>query len=173
MRASRPCSENAFRISAAARTARSASSSCTTGIPENGHDGIADEFLDRPLLPLDDSAQFVEVTAHPSPERLRIRRLPEEVESTTSAKRTVTIFRTSRADGASSGEPHALQKRASSGFSRPQLGQAATCGVYERAGCSSASSISAERVAARCGSKRPAPSSSTAAEPAATASRTA
>src|SRR4249919_2404892 len=46
-----------------------------------------------------------------------------------------------------SGVPQSLQNRASSAFSRPQLGQAAMSGVYERASCSSASSISDARLA--------------------------
>ena len=39
-------------ISAAARTARSASSSWTAGQAEDGHDRVADELLDRPAVAL-------------------------------------------------------------------------------------------------------------------------
>ena len=49
---------------------------------------------------------------------------PRAVEPTRSQKRIVTTFRCS-ASTAVSEVPHALQKRASSAFSRPQLGQVA------------------------------------------------
>ena len=49
---------------------------------------------------------------------------PSAVEPTTSAKRTVTVFRTSRAGAAStSGAPQAPQKRNPSGFSWPHWAQ--------------------------------------------------
>ena len=52
------------------------------------------------------------------------------VEPTRSQKRMVTTLRDSRAGSVgSSGVPHALQKRASSAFSRPQLGHSAMRGV--------------------------------------------
>ena len=59
-------------------------------------------------------------------------RSPSVVELLTSLKRTVTVLRTSRGGvrGAASGAPHALQKRASSGFSRPHAGQAGIRRVY-------------------------------------------
>ncbi len=57
---------------------------------------------------------------------------PSAVEPTRSQKRIVTTLRCSRAgSAAASAVPHALQKRASSAFSRPQLGQSGTRGVYE------------------------------------------
>ena len=58
-------------------------------------------------------------------------RSPSAVEPVTSQKITVTAFRTSPATvGVDSGRglPHALQNRAPSGFSTPQLGQAAMAG---------------------------------------------
>ena len=41
------------RIASAARTARSASSSCATGAPKTRHHGVADELLDRAAVPLE------------------------------------------------------------------------------------------------------------------------
>ena len=51
---------------------------------------------------------------------------------TRSTKRTVTIFRSSASAGAAgdSGAPQALQKLASAGFSRPQLGQSCMVEAY-------------------------------------------
>ena len=46
VRARRSARASAARMSAAARTARSASSSWTVGQPEDGHHGVADELLD-------------------------------------------------------------------------------------------------------------------------------
>ncbi len=37
------------------------------GDPEDRHDRVADELLDRPAVPLDDRAQVLEVPAHPRP----------------------------------------------------------------------------------------------------------
>jgi class 3 adenylate cyclase len=52
------------------------------------------------------------------------------------AVETVTVFRCSRETGAaSSGAPHALQKRAPSGFSCPQLAQTRTSASLGRSGC--------------------------------------
>ena len=57
---------------------------------------------------------------------------PSAVEPTRSQKRTVTTLRCSREGSAeASAVPHELQNLASSAFSRPQLGHAATRGVYE------------------------------------------
>jgi hypothetical protein len=62
-------------------------------------------------------------------------RSPSAVEPVTSANRTVTVLRTSRADVAASSAPHAPQKRKSSGFSLPQLGHVSTGKAYDRSGC--------------------------------------
>ena len=52
---------NRSRISAAARTARSASSSCTRGIQQHRHHRIPNELLNRPPMPLDDPPDHLEV----------------------------------------------------------------------------------------------------------------
>ena len=53
------------RISTAARTARSASSSCTRGMPNTAIDRVADELLDRAAVALEDRAQLC-VSSSPS-----------------------------------------------------------------------------------------------------------
>ena len=63
IRASSPCAAIAARISTAARTARSASSSCEIGNPEDRHDGVPDELLDRAAVALDDGAQIARSSA--------------------------------------------------------------------------------------------------------------
>ena len=45
--------------------------------PEDGHDGISDELLDRPSMVLDDAANLLEVPAHRSTQRLRVELLAE------------------------------------------------------------------------------------------------
>jgi hypothetical protein len=45
--------------------------------PEDRHDRIADELLDRPLVPLDDRPEILEVAAHARPQRLGIGRFAE------------------------------------------------------------------------------------------------
>ena len=45
--------------------------------PEDGHDRVADELLDRPAVALDDPPQVFEVPPHARTQRLRIRRLAE------------------------------------------------------------------------------------------------
>jgi hypothetical protein len=55
---------------------------------------------------------------------------PSAVEPVTSAKRTVTILRASRDPVAASSAPHALQKRALSGFAWPQLEHVTTAKAY-------------------------------------------
>ena len=52
---------SASRISAAARTARSASSSWTCGIPKTAIDRVADELLDRAAVALDRGPHRLEV----------------------------------------------------------------------------------------------------------------
>ena len=60
------------RIRSAARTARSASSSWAIGRPEHGHDGVADELLDRPAEPLDVGLHALVVRAQRRADVLRI-----------------------------------------------------------------------------------------------------
>ena len=45
--------------------------------PEHGHHGVADELLDRALVPFDHLGHLVEVAAHHAAERFRVQPLPE------------------------------------------------------------------------------------------------
>jgi hypothetical protein len=56
---------------------------------------------------------------------------PSAVEPVTSLNRTVTVLRTSRTGVAARAAPHAVQKRASSGFCLPQFGHPATAKAYD------------------------------------------
>ena len=68
---------NRLRISSAARTARSASSSSIRVEPEHGHHGVADELLDDAPMPLEHSLDGVEVLIEHLAERLGVQRLSE------------------------------------------------------------------------------------------------
>jgi hypothetical protein len=59
------------------------------------------------------------------------RRPPRAVEPVTSAKRTVTVFRTSRARAGGKAEPQPPQKRKPSGLSCPQLGHVSMSKAYD------------------------------------------
>ena len=121
-------------ISAAARTARSASSSWSVGQPEDGHDRVADVLLDRPAVPLQHrrASPRSSATAPRAATRSRVRS-PRLVEPFRSEKTIVTVLRTSWAgSAAASGVPQKPHSRNRRGFSSPQLGQTATDRVYER-----------------------------------------
>ena len=77
------------RARAPARTARSASSSWAIGRAPDGHDGVADELLDRAAVALDDVAGELEVARQQLARRPR-RRAPRRtcVKPTRSANRT-------------------------------------------------------------------------------------
>jgi len=97
---------------------------------EDGHDRIADELLDGAAealdLPLDSGMVRVARTSSGSDSSERA------VKPTRSTNSTETSFRSSPTAGASArAAPHALQKRAPSGFSSPQLGQLSTGQVYD------------------------------------------
>ena len=62
---------------AAARTARSASSSCAHRQPEHGHDRVADVLLDRPAVPLDLARHGREVSGLDLVHGLRVELLAE------------------------------------------------------------------------------------------------
>ncbi len=146
--------------------------------PENGHDRVADELLDCPTVALDDRSEILEVASHARAQCLRIGRLTER-------RRTDEIAEEDRHDLPRLARALRRCQRCATGATEPGAvgvlapAARARCHAwslwrgYERAGWSSATSMSAASVAATCGSKRPAPSSSTAAEPAATARRTA
>ncbi len=100
--------------------------------PEDGHDRISHELLDGAAVTLDDRAEILEVAAHARAQRLRIGGLPERSRADEVAEEDVTTLRCSRAGSTpGSAVPHALQKRASPAFWRPQLEHADTRGVYE------------------------------------------
>jgi hypothetical protein len=119
-------SASAFRISAAARTARSASSSCTIGMPNTAITASPMNFSTVP--PCDASTAAMRSKYRVITERSASgsSRSPSAVESATSQNRTVTVLRTSRAGAgaASSLVPHSEQNFASCAFPWPQLGQA-------------------------------------------------
>ena len=77
MRASSPCSAIAARISAAARTARSASSSCETGMPKTAMTASPTNFSTEPPCRSRIDAKILEVAAHPRAQRLGVGRLAE------------------------------------------------------------------------------------------------
>ena len=109
-------------ISAAARTARRASSSCSTGVPKNATTASPMYFSTVPPCR--------SITARiSSKKRVMTRRTdsgssrsPRGVEPTTSQNRTVTVLRASPATGAGvgSGAAQDMQNRARAGFDSPQ-----------------------------------------------------
>ena len=116
-------------MSAAARTARSASSSCSCGMPNTAITASPMNFSTEP--PWRSSA--VRIASKYRPMTLRIdsgsRRSPSSVEPVTSQKTIETVLRTSAVSAASSRVPQTEQKLAPSPFSEPQFGQAVTAGV--------------------------------------------
>ena len=99
IRASRPCAATASRISAAARTARSASSSCETGIPKIAITASPTNFSTEPPCRSRISRRSSKYR------RMRARRAsgsvdsPSAVDPTRSQKRIVTTLRCSRMAG--------------------------------------------------------------------------
>ena len=70
-------SRSASWISAAARTARSGSSSRTAGHAEHGHDRVADELLHRAAVALERGLDGLEVPPHDVAEELRVEAFAE------------------------------------------------------------------------------------------------
>jgi hypothetical protein len=95
---------------------------------EHGHDRVAHELLDGPAVALDRLLHQLEVAEQHPAQALASRRSPSAVEPVTSQKRTVTVFRSSRAAGscAASAAAQLPQKRKPAGFSAPQLEQIGT-----------------------------------------------
>ena len=93
IRASRPCSAIAARISAGG----SHRAQCVVLVrdrnPEDRHDRVADELLDGAAVALDDRAQILEVAAHARAQRLRIGRLAERGRADEVAEEDVTTLR--------------------------------------------------------------------------------
>src|SRR5581483_4831337 len=118
-------------ISAAARTARSASSSCACGSPNTAMIASPMYFSTRP--PCRSSAARITskyrlITSRSDSESSRS---PRFVEPFRSEKTIVTVLRTSRAgSGAASGVPQNPHRRKRSGFSSPHAGQTAIVRVY-------------------------------------------
>ena len=114
---------SAARISAAARTARSASSSWTTGYAEHGHHGIADELLDRPAVALEDAPHRREVAGHERPEGLRVEPLAHRRRARDVANTTVTTLRVSGSPAArGKPSPAFAAELGAVGFCRAQFG---------------------------------------------------
>jgi hypothetical protein len=126
------------------------------GDAEDGHDSVADELLDRAPVPFDDRAQVVEVAAHPRPQRLGIRRLPERGRADDVAEKdgdhlSRLAGRLSHDELCSAGvaEARVLRVRAAAIRARRHARSAGADDVlYERAGWSSASSTSSTNEAA-------------------------
>ena len=123
-------SASAVRISAAARTARSASSSRTVGMPKTAITASPMNFSIGPAVAHQRVAHRLEVAGEHLPQGLRVERLAQ-------ARRAGEVAEHDRHDlpeslgrrrlGASA-IPHAGQKRARSDASSPQLGHVRTRG---------------------------------------------
>src|SRR6478672_2174713 len=115
-------------MSAVARTARSASSSCATGMPKTAITASPMNFSTVP--PCRSIASVIAAKYRDITRRIASgsNRSPSAVDPVTSQKITVTVFLTSPATAAADsgrGWPQALQNLAPSGLSAPQFGQAA------------------------------------------------
>ena len=121
---------SASRISAAARHARSASSSCATGTPNTAITASPMNFSTVP--PCDSTIPLIRSKYRASSARNASGSVdsPSAVEPVTSQNSTVTVFRCSRPPPAS-GAAQKPQNWKPSGFSLPQAGQAATSRVYD------------------------------------------
>ena len=111
-------------ISPAARTARSASSSWSTGTPNTATTASPMNFSTVP--PCRSRTTRIASNQRPMIERRDSgsRRSPSPVDPVTSANTTVTTLRISRmGSGAASPPPHDMQNRAASGFSVPHPAQ--------------------------------------------------
>ena len=116
-----PIVRTASRISSAARTARSASSSCTTGIPNTATRASPITFSTVP--PCRSTGPRIAASNRAITPRMTSgsNRSPSSVEPTTSQRSTVTVLRTSRAvpSAVGRGAAHAMQNRAASRFCWP------------------------------------------------------
>ena len=118
------------RISTAARTARSASSSCTCGIPNTATTASPMNFSTVPpwrSIAVRISSKYRRRSGFSTSGSCCS---AKEVEPTRSQNSAVTVLRTSRVGAAgSSRAAHDMQNAASSGFSLPQLGHVSTAGA--------------------------------------------
>ena len=95
--------------------------------PEDRHDRVADELLDRAAVSLEDDAKVLEVAAHPRAQRLRIGRLPESGRADEVAEENGDdLALLARRLGCDKRRGADMQKRASAGFSTPQFAHAVT-----------------------------------------------
>ena len=111
------------RIARPARTARSASSSCTVGSPNTAITASPMNFSARPRSARSSSDAASKKKPRISRARSASRRWARPVESTRSANSTVTILRSSVPSGVPTGVPQLGQKLAPSGSGSPQTGQ--------------------------------------------------
>jgi hypothetical protein len=116
----------------AARSARAGSSSCARGTPNAAITASPMNFSTVPPSASISTRIAAKKAAMTSFSCSASRRSPRPVESDTSANSTVTSLRSSAAGAgvAPSSAPQPLQKRASSGFERPQREQVATAEAY-------------------------------------------
>jgi hypothetical protein len=127
------CSAIQSRIASAARTARSGSSSCTSGAPNTAITASPMNFSTVPPCRSSSArtwAWYGESTPRTSSGSSRS---ACAVNPTRSTKITVTVFRSSRSAPSSvwSGLAHALQNRAPSGFCSPQFAHVNTGKAYD------------------------------------------
>ena len=129
IRTSSPRRPTTSRISAAARTARSASSSCTCGSPNTAIAASPTNFSTVPPWRsriVRRSAWYPSMISRSTSGSLCS---PSAVEPTRSQKTTVTVFLTPLAVPAARSAPHLPQKRKPSGFSLPHERQTVTSRV--------------------------------------------
>ena len=110
------------RMASPARTARSASSSCTVGRPKIAITASPMNFSGRPRSACSSSVAASKNLPRTSRARSGSRRCASPVESTRSAKSTVTILRSSVPSGVATTAPQLGQNRAPGGSGWPQTG---------------------------------------------------
>jgi hypothetical protein len=127
-------SPSRLRMRRAARSARAGSSSCTCGTPNAAMTASPMNFSTVPPSASISARMAAKNAPMTSFSRSASSRSPRAVEPVMSANRTVTTLRSSRAAAGTraSSRPQPLQKRASSGFSRPQRSQVGTPEAYGR-----------------------------------------
>ena len=133
------------RMRRAARSALAGSSSCTRGTPKAAMIASPMNFSTVPPSASISARMAAKNAPMTSLSASASSRSPSAVEPVMSANSTVTTLRSSAAGrGASaSSAPQPLQKRASSGFSRPQRPQIGTPQAYELRGRADAVATSA------------------------------
>ena len=121
-----PSRRTRSRIARPARTARRASSSCTCGRPNTAITASPMNFSGLPRRAVSSSEAASKKRPSSSRERSASNRCARPVESTMSAKRTVTILRSSVSTSDPAAAPQLGQYRAPSGIGSPHTVHALT-----------------------------------------------